>query len=170
MFCGGLLAAVLQLGAANPPYAGMIVHQVSGVVDLEAVQKQSLSDSFRIVIHKTPMTVEALATTNAESAVWGFTFRAASTVILRCVLLDTQGYVSVTHTCLRPRWFPFVHVTPSANRLYLHLDGAGGLTVRINDEVVWRDPILISQTTIIDFLTYTPPAIKIHFIRVYSAP
>lgn len=167
-FSGGLLACALKLGAANPPYAGMIIQQVSGAVALEDQGGQVIS-GFRIVNHKKLVTVEALAINETGHAVWGFNIRAASTVTLHCVLLNTQGYVSVTRTCIHPEWFPFIHVDTSTNRLYLHLDSARGLTMRINDEIVWQNSNLGIQAVAIDFVTFSPHPITIHFIHVYSA-
>jgi hypothetical protein len=73
-----------------------------------------------------------------ESA-WGI--RLASVEETLAILIDNQGYLSVSSDD-KLHWAEFPHIRPFGdNQIYLHVERGGTATLRINHEIAWEGAV-----------------------------
>ncbi len=114
---GLALVAVLARGAADPPRDSLIV--------LELTPEGTAS---------APFTVE----TTADE----FTLMCGDSPSL-LFQVRRDGYFSVSDG--DPLWAGFHHIRRDQNTLYLHVNGDGALTFRINAEIAWTSTLDATQ-------------------------
>lgn len=167
LFIGGFtLSILLALGLADPPRAGTLQWRVESPVDWTETQTQSEDWTFSPAPVQLPtaFTLELTATNHgASNSAWGIqVFDAKAT---QTILIDNQGYFSVSSNAEQPYWRAFIHIRPAAaNKLYLHVEPDQQATLRINDEVAWEGRIKASTWQLV---SYQQPQLNWEQIALY---
>jgi hypothetical protein len=157
---GAGLTVLLGDGLADPPRAPNLVIDLTSDVGLRPAP---LPDSLSVSsLSRLPLTIEVSASSGDVSG-WG--------IWLLSPLESAQfrkrpdGYFS---TQAAGGWREFLHIRPTGNKLYLHIDAEGNGTFRINDEIAWTGsiPSLLLEWGIIHAFR-TP--INWNYIRLYAS-
>lgn len=164
-FSGAVLAGFLALGVGNPTRAGDMFIELTMPPAEETRPHNRSIYVFRIVNKTKRVTLEASAINESiNGSSWGFLIASSASSVT--LLVDNWGYIS-TVAGLSPQWRPFVHAQPKRNKLYLHLDGEGWATYRINDEIAWEGEI-DAGVRAISVILYDQPRLTWEYIRVYG--
>lgn len=140
---GAGLAWALARGAADPVRAHRLVlnenrlERLDPAGDIGGIRLYAVADA--PAIDTLPFTIEINAVNEGEPrSAWGVWISTSDNVTdeVLPMLINDQGYVLAAFDSPDLQHHQFMHITAVENRLTLHIDADGIMTLRVNDEVV----------------------------------
>ena len=162
MFGGIVLAIVLLQGLGDPYYARNLVVDSVSDEELEVVSQPNYLLVSSFSRHEFPITVEVIGAMSGEpDTSWGIWVQSSS--LLYSFRIRNDGYFSA----ISSGWQEFIHIQPSENKLYLHIESDGNATFRINDEIAW---IRILELELLEWGVIRPMNARVdwRYIRLYT--
>lgn len=136
-----VLALLLAAGWADPPVAPKRVFSADSTETLPLADLPGLAQSegysfasLPLEALTAPITLQAGAAFASERSIWGFWWVSSSGATPTQLLIHPTGGYSLSDASASD-WSPFLHIHPSDNRLYLHVEANGRAEVRINNEL-----------------------------------